>query len=145
MINELEKLTMQEQELLFKAPVLVSVLAASGDHEIDKKEKAEAIKLAHLKTFTAHSLLIPYYKEVENNFNVNFEETIKKYAPFDNEKRMALKEEINVLETIIEKLDKDFANMLHKSLAGYAEHVRKADASLLEGFIFPIPIRGLTD
>lgn len=145
MIKQLEKLTKQEQELLFKAPVLLSVLAASGDHEIDKKEKAEAIKLAHLKTFTANSLLILYYKEVEKNFNIYFNEATKKYAPFDDEKRKALKAEISVLDTVIKKLDEDFARVLHKSLAGYAEHVRKADASFIEGFIFPIPIYGLTD
>ncbi len=145
MIKQLEKLTKQEQELLFKAPVLVSVLAASGDHEIDKKEKAEAIKLAHLKTFTANSLLISYYKEVEKNFNTYFDEATKKYAPFDDEKRKALKAEITVLDTVIKKLDEDFARVLHKSLTGYAEHVRMADASLLEGFVFPIPIHGLTD
>ncbi len=145
MMDQLAKLTKQEQEILFTAPILLSVLAASGDHEIDKKEKAEAAKLIHLKTFTAESALIPYYKEVEKNFNACFEEVTKRYAPFDHIKRQALKEEINVLQTVFEKLDKDFASILNKSLASYAEHVRKANANFLEGFIFPIPINGLTN
>jgi hypothetical protein len=145
MVTQLEDLVQHEKELLLKAPALVSLLAASGDHEINKKQKADAIKLSHLKTFTATPLLIPYYKEVEKNFDSYFEEAAKKYAPFDDEKRQALRTEINVLESVIKKLDKDFARILHASLKGYAEHVRRADGSFMEGFIFPIPIHGLTD
>jgi len=145
MITQLEELAQHEKELLLKAPALVSLLAASGDHEINKKQKADAVKLSHLKTFTAHPLLIPYYREVEKHFDTYFEEAAQKYAPFDDEKRQALRTEINVMDTVMKKLDKDFARTLHASLKGYAEHVRKADASFMEGFIFPIPIHGLTD
>ena len=145
MIKQFDKLTENEIELLLKAPVLVSVLAASGDHEISKEEKAEAIKLAHLKTFTAVSLLLPYYNEVENNFKTYFESIVKKYVPFDDFKREELKKEIGALNTVIAKLDKNFAEILHKSLSGYAEHVRKADRGFLLDFILPIPITGFND
>jgi len=145
MVTQLEELEQHEKELLLKAPALVSLLAASGDHQISEKQKAEAIKLSHLKTFTANPVLIPYYREVEKNFDTYFEEAAKKYAPFDDEKRQALRTEINVLDTVIKKLDKDFARTLHASLKGYGDHVRRADASFMEGFIFPIPIHGLTD
>ena len=134
MMNQLEKLTEQEKEFLLKAPILLSVLAASGDHEINKKQKA----------FTASPLLIPYYKEVEKKFNKYFDEAVKRYVPFDDIKRQALKTEINVIDTIIQKLEKDFARALHKSLTDYADHVRKSGESFIEGFIFPVPINGLT-
>jgi hypothetical protein len=145
MIKQFEKLTKAETELLLKAPVLVSVLIASGDHEISKGEKADAIKLAHLKTYTADPLLLPYYREVEKNFNINFKVIEEKYTPFDNVKREALKKEINILNAVIAKLDKEFARTLHRSLSGYAEHVKKVDKRFLETFVFPIPIHGLTD
>ncbi len=144
MMNQLEKLTEQEKEFLFKAPILLSVLAASGDNKINKKQKADAIKLVHLKTFTASPLLIPYYKEVEKKFNKYFNEAVKKYAPFDDVKRQALKKEINIIDTIIQKLDKDFSRALHKSLTAYADHVRRSGESIIDGFIFPVPIHGLT-
>lgn len=144
MIKQIEKLTEQEKEFLFKAPILLSVLAASGDHEINKKQKADAVKFIHLKTFTASPLLIPYYKEVEKKFNKYFNEAVKKYAPFDDVKRQALKAEINIIDTIIQKLEKNFARALHKSLTNYADHVRRSGESIIEGFIFPVPINGLT-
>lgn len=144
-MKHFKKLTKDEIELLLKAPVLVSVLAASRDHKISNEEKADAIKLAHLKTFTADPLLLSYYKEVENNFKHYFEMIVKKYAPFNDVKREELKKEINILNTVIIKLNKKIAKTLHNSLSRYAEHVKKSERSFLGNFIFPIPILGLTD
>ena len=101
--------------------------------------------MAHLKTFTADPLLLNYYKEVEKNFKNNYESIEKKYEPFNDAKREALKNEINNANIIISKLDKEFAKTLHRSLTGYAEHVKKAGRSFFENFIFPIPIPGLSD
>lgn len=146
MIEQFKHLTQEEKEILLKAPILLSVLSASWDHEISKKEKADIIELEHIKTFSAIPLLIPYYKEVEQKFKKYFEETITKYSPFDDAKQESLKKEINLLNTVIDKLDKGFAQKLHTSLTSYAEHVKKADEnSLLMNFIFPIPIHGFTD
>ncbi len=144
-IPQFEKLSPQEIETLLKAPALISVLTASVSHEIDKLEKAGAIKLAHLKTFTANPLLLPYYAEVEKSFKADFEAAVKKYAPFDDAERAQLKEEIEEVNAIIGKLDKEFATALHQSLTGYAEHVKKSGRGTFINFVFPMPIKGLTD
>ena len=57
MIKQFEKLTTEERSLLYKAPVLVSVLVSCSFNEVNKYQEADAIKLAHLKTFTAIPLL----------------------------------------------------------------------------------------
>jgi hypothetical protein len=144
MIKEFKKLTDKEVELLLKAPVLVSVLASTRDHEISNEEKADAIKLAHLKTFTADPLLLQYYNEVEKNFKMYFEEITKEYSPFDDTKRAALKEQIDRLNEVISKLDKKFGRTLHRSLTNYAEHVKRSDRTIFENFIFPFPVHDLT-
>lgn len=145
MIKQFEKLTNEERELLYNAPVLVSVLVSCSYKEVNKYQKADAIKLAHLKTFTAHPLLLPYYVEVEKTFKERFDAAIKKYYPFDEVKRIELKKEIEGVNRIIEKLDNEFARTLHKSLDGYTKHVKKAAHSIFQDFIFPMPIPGLTD
>ncbi|MEO5999566.1 MAG: hypothetical protein ABIN89_22415 [Chitinophagaceae bacterium] len=145
MIKQFEKLTMEEQELLFKAPVLVSVLASSSFKTVNKIQKADAIKLAHLKTFTAIPLLIPYYTEVEKDFKEQFEEVQKQYFPFDEVKRNALKKEMDRVNLVIEKLEKEYAMALYKSLEKYARHVKRATHTVFVDFIFPVPIPGLTD
>lgn len=145
MIKQFKNLSKKEKELLLKAPILVSVLAASGDHEISRKEKADAIKLAHLQTFMADPILLPYYNEVEKLFTNYFEVIVKQYSPFDEAKREGLKIEIIHLNSIIEKLDKEFAKYLKESLSKYAEHVRKAERSIFVDFLFPVSIPGLTE
>ncbi len=146
MIKQFEKLTNEERNLLFKAPVLVSVLASSSFNEIkiNKSQKADAIKLAHLKTFTAMPLLHSYYAEVEKDFKETFEEAIRKYFPFDENKRNELKEDMNKISLVINKLDKEYAEALGKSFERYAQHVKKAAHSIFQDFIVPMPIEGLS-
>jgi len=144
MIKQFEKITTEERSLLYKAPVLVSVLVSCSFNEVNKYQEADAIKLAHLKTFTAIPLLRPYYQEVELAFKEQFETAIKKYFPFDEAKRNELKGEIDRINLVIGKLDKEYAHALHKSLEGYANHVKKAAHSIFQDFIFPMPIPGLS-
>ena len=144
MTKEFEILNNAERALLLKAPVLVSILASCSYNEINKAQKGEAIKLSHLKTFTADPLLVPYYIEVEKNFREKFEETIKLFLPCDEVKRNMLKREIDRVNKLISGLDQEYAAALHKSLDGYAKHVKKAAHSIFQDFIFPMPIKGLT-
>jgi len=145
MIKQFEKLTTEERSLLYKAPVLMSVLASCSFNEVNKYQKTDAIKLAHLKTFTAIPLLLPYYSEVEKTFKEQFETAIKKYFPFDKAKRNDLKKEIDKVNHVIGKLDKEYAQVLHNSLDRYSNHVKKAAHSIFQDFIFPVPIPGLSD
>jgi len=145
MIPQFKKLTDQEQELLYRAPVLISVLASCSEKEINKAKKKDAIKLAHLKTFTADPLLIPYYTEVEKNFGTQFEAAEKQYCPFDENKRNELSNEIEHVNQIIAKLDPFYGRVLSRSFKKYENHVRRANHSVFQDFIIPLQIPGLND
>ena len=125
MKEQFETLTEEERRLLYKAPVLVSVLASCSFNEVNKAQKADAIKLAHLKTFTAAPLLLPYYAEVEKGLKEQFEYAVKKYFPFDENKRNEIKKELHKINFVISKLDKEYAFALHASLDKFAKHVKK--------------------
>jgi hypothetical protein len=145
MIQQLEKLSPQEQELVLKAPVLVSVLASCSDHVINKTQKADAIKLAHIKTFTAIPELQPYFKEVEKNFKEQFEQVADKYYPFDEGHRNLLKLEIMKTQKVITKLNPSYGLALSKSLERYTIHVKRATYSIFQDFIFPLAMLELRD
>ena len=138
MVQQFDKLSNQEREQLLKAPVLISVLASCSPHHVNKTQKNDAIKLAHLRTFTADPLLQDYYKEVDKNFKEQFEEAIKVYFPFDEEKRGALKQEINKVNEIAAKLNPKYGAVLIKSLSGYAKHVKNSIHTVFEDCIFPV-------
>jgi hypothetical protein len=145
MIPQFEKLTLREKELLIKAPVLLSVLASCSDHGINQKQKADAIKLAHIKTFTALPELQPYFKEVERNFKEHFEQAAEQYYPFDERQRHLLKMEIKKIQEIINRLNPGYAAALNKSLERYVIHVKKATYSIFRDFIFPLAMPDLKD
>lgn len=145
MIKQFKTLTPEEREILFKAPALVSVLASCSLNKVNEVQKADAIKLAHLKTFTANPILHEYYEEVDKTFETQFDLIVKAYSPFDENKRSDLKYEIERVNLIIAKLENFYGETLHKSLEGYANHVRKAAHSIFQDFIFPLPIQGLSD
>ena len=123
---------------------LLSVLASSSSREVNKDQKVDAIKLAHLKTFTADPLLIPFYVEVEKDFKNRFESAVQEYMPFDELKSKKLKEKIRQISLALPKLNTNYANKLNKSFEKYERHVRRAGHSVFQDFIFPVPIAGLT-
>jgi len=145
MIKQFEQLTDEERALLYKAPVLVSVLAACSHNEINPAQKRDAIRLAHLKTFTAAPLLLPYYAEVEKTFVAQFEAAEKEYYPFNEEKREALQKELNKVYKVMQKLDTTYAQALQTSLERYASHVKRSAHSVFQDFIFPLHIPGLSE
>jgi hypothetical protein len=143
MIPQFEKLSQKEQDLLMKAPAYLSVLASCSENAINKVQKADAIKLAHIKTFTAIPELQPYFREAEKNFKEHFEEIATRYFPFDELRRNLLKMEIKNIENIIAKLRPDYAKALNKSLERYAIHVKRATYSVFRDFIFPLAMPDL--
>ena len=145
MIKQLEMLTSEECQFLYQAPVLVSVLASCSYNSINEEQKADAIKLAHLKTYTALPLLVPYYVEVEAKFQNMFDEVVAKYSPFDEKKRNDLKKEIKKLDSVISKLDPEYGKALRLSLERYARHVKRANHSIFQDFVFPMYIKGLNE
>jgi hypothetical protein len=145
MIPQFEELNGKEQDLLIRAPVLLSVLASCSENAINKNQKADAIKLAHIKTFTAVPELQPYFKEVEKNFKEHFEQIGEQYYPFDNVHRNLLKLEIQNIQKIIAKLNPSYGKPLSKSLERYTIHVKRATYSIFQDFIFPLAMLDLKD
>ncbi len=144
MNKQFDKLSPEDRELLYKAPVLVSVLASCSLNEVNEAQKADAIKLSHLKTFTSDPVLRDYYEEVDKQFKNQFEAIAKEYYPFNEDKRNALKNEIERVNLVLGKVGIPLGQVLHKSLEGYANHVKKANHSVFQDFIFPLPIPGLS-
>lgn len=138
-------LTLEEQENLLKIPVLVSLYVSSSDQEISKKERAEAIKFAHLKFISAPSSLTAFYQEVDLSFQAIFEREFEIYYPFDVQKRSQLSQDIKYNLNIAKKLDEPLEKALVKSIAEYRNNVQKAIRGDLLNLVIPFPLPGLTD
>lgn len=129
----------EERAIILRAPAIVAILAAiSDDGEVSENEKADAVKLSHLRTYTSPEILHNYYKEVELVFEENFSYVMANLPESWEEKEQYLKSRIVVVNSILKKLDKVYAQELINSLRSFSKHVFKSNSSFLENFVLPI-------
>ena len=145
MLKEINKLEPEDASIILQAPALLSVMAACSEKGTNIAEKVDAIRMSHLRTFTAEFQLLDYYREVEKTFVEQFEALAKKYYPMDDKNRKALERELIKLNKAISKLGARNESIMHKSLNSYVAHVKKAGRSVFFDFFFPVPIEGITD
>jgi anaerobic ribonucleoside-triphosphate reductase len=144
-MKQFSTLTKDEREALLKFPAYITLLAANSDGLLDKAEKKEALKLEHVKTFSADPLLKEFYQEADKVFKNNLEKLVENLPEGRKSREAAIKSELAKLEKIIWKLGDDFASVMHHSMKSFKDHVSKAHHNVLVDIIFPLPIKGLSD
>jgi len=142
-MNSYRSLSAEQKLALLKLPVYVSLLAAT-DNTLDEAEKLSAIKLAHTRSFSCEPLLSEFYMEADKEFG-NIINQLNRELPKQNQKREdIIKHELFKLEKIIAKLDSEFIEAMERSLKTFKEHVINAHHSVIEDFVLPISIPGLS-
>ncbi|HTL82756.1 MAG TPA: hypothetical protein VL651_13680 [Bacteroidia bacterium] len=138
-------LTFEERELLLKYPAFISMLAANDHAHLDKMERKEAIHFSHIKTFSCDPRLSEFYREADHVFEKNIEE-LEETLPADSSAReKVIREELAKLDAILNKLGKEYALLMHKSMKTFKDHVSKAHNNVLDYFVFPLPIKGISE
>ncbi len=143
-MNQFNTLTKQEKEALLQFPAYISLLAADSDGLLDKAEKKEAIKLEHIKTFSADPLLAEFYEAADKVLKNNLEQLDKNLPKEKSSREAYIKNELIKLEKIVLKLGEEYTTVMHSSMKSFKEHVSKAHHNVFVDFIFPMPIKGLT-
>ena len=82
MLYHISKLHRDEQELVKKAPLLVTILVAGADGEVDSEEINKAANLIHTKAFFEASDIRHLYKEIDHDVEASLN-TLLKELPTD--------------------------------------------------------------
>ena len=144
-MKQFNSLSEQEKDALLKFPAYISLLAADSDGKLDKSEKKSAIKFSHIKTYSSDPLLTEFYKEADIVFERNIEQLDKDLPKEKESREAAIKAELSKLGKIVLQLGKDYASTMHRSMQSFKDHVSKAHHNVLIDFIFPMPIKGLSE
>ena len=137
--TEIGKLVEKDREIVLRAPVIVALLAAvSNDGVVSSSEKTEAIRLAHLRTYTSPEILHNFYKAVDNVFVNYFEEELGKLSGTKEEMENLLSERLKELDEVLPKMNQVYAKELVISLKSFSRHVFKVGSGFLEHFLLPI-------
>jgi len=139
-----DQLSPSEQQMFLKFPVYISLLAANADGDTDNKEKQTAIDFDHMKTYTCNPLLSEFYDKANRVFRENLEQIDNQLPKGKLERDVAIKVELRKIKELLLKFDNEYALAMHESMKSFKEHVSSAHHNILEDFLFPMPIKGLT-
>ncbi len=127
MIREFEKLTDGEIDLMLKAPILVSILIAGADGDIDKKEIKEAITQTQKKTSVT---LSGYLKEISQDFEDKLKVLIQSYPHTPAERGAAIMKELAQLDAVFMKIDRSFAAQIYQMLKELAAKIAASSGGI---------------
>lgn len=131
MLYHISKLHRDEQELVKKAPLLISILVAGADGEIESEELQNAVRLVHTKSFSEASDIRHLYKEIDQNVEAALLQMIKGLPQDPAEREKRISEELSGLNQIFSKLDPQVAQDFYNSLRNFAVHVAQSTGGVL--------------
>lgn len=126
MIPELENLSESEIDLLKKIPAMVTILIAGADEQISKGELKEAINLTKMKQSKARKELLSYYQDIAPDFEKSLNELLNSYPKEAEVRSKQVIDDIERLNDILKKVDKNWANQFVESMKDIAKKVAEA-------------------
>lgn len=128
-LSSISTLSEDDQDLLFKAPAVVTILIAGADKDIDKKEEMQGRKLVNYRTFTSDIFLHEYYEAAHQVFDANMTDLMSVWTPETGPESMS--KALTDIGTVVAKLPEDHAESLKSSLRSLATKVAEADGGFL--------------
>jgi hypothetical protein len=130
MIAELSKLSASELEVIYKSPLLVCILIAGADGNIDRKEIRKAITVVQKKQNGSDSTSV-LFKEVAQDFEDKLK-VLEQGYPYEATQRTPLiAEELSALNHLWPSLPTPFAKAYYDVLLMLAQEVAASSGGLL--------------
>src|SRR6266571_799636 len=97
MIPQFDRLSQGEQEFMYKAPILVAILIAGADGDIDRNEIQEGITQAKKKQKIASLELMEFYREIGEDFEDKLKIVLQGYPVEATQRNPLIVEELSRL------------------------------------------------
>ena len=129
MQKELDLLSSTEVETLIKAPLLVCILIAGADNEIDSKEVKGAMELAEKGKTNAS--VTEFYKLVSEDFEDKLKIVLQSLPNEAALRTPLIINELSKLNSILSKVKKSFAQDYYNSLRYIAKKIAESSGGML--------------
>ena len=126
MIPELKNLSESEIDLLKKIPAMVTILIAGADEQISKSELKEAINLTKIRQSKARKELLGYYQDIAPDFEKSLNQLLNSYPKEAEVRSKQVIEDIERLNDILKKVDKNWAHQFVDSMKDIAKRVAES-------------------
>ncbi|MBC7424080.1 MAG: hypothetical protein H7334_11575 [Ferruginibacter sp.] len=124
-------LTEDENGQLLLLPVYISLQAISKRAEFDKNDLKTAVRFAHTQTFSCKPILIPFYQEVDKEFESTIYSLFVQLPVDTTARKIAIEKELELIEQTVYKLDEQFILAMHQSMRLFGVHIARAQKKVL--------------
>lgn len=131
MINLFEKLGEEEINILYRTPLLVAILVAGADDNIDKREIKEAVNLSRIKQTKSRILLKDFFQKAAENFEQKLNEEIASLPSHAQKRKSVIIAELEKLNMILPGYDRKFAIQFYESMKDIANKIATASGGIL--------------
>jgi hypothetical protein len=131
MLAQIARLSPSESDLVLRAPLLVCILIAGADNDIDRKEIQKAIDLANKKQKRANSHLLEFYKVVGEDFEDKLKILIQAYPYEATQRNPLITLDLQELNKVLPKIDRTIALEFYQSLREIAQKIAESSGGLL--------------
>jgi hypothetical protein len=130
MLYQLQNLSAEEQTLVQRSPVWVTLLIACADQDIEEEEIDRAKEIIHIKSFALQNDVKNLYKNLDEHVDEEIDFALKSLSADGKERMLFLEQHIAKLNNIFTKLDHTYATQLYNSLISLATSVARAEGGL---------------
>ena len=130
MLYQLQNLSAEEQTLVQRSPIWVTLLIACADYDIKEEEIDRAKEIIHIKSFAVQNDLKNLYKNLDEHVDEEIDFALKSLSADGAERMLFLEQHIAKLNDIFPKLDHTYAKQLYTSLVSLATSVARAEGGL---------------
>lgn len=131
MLKEFSPLTPSEQQVMFDAVPLITILVAGADGDMAEVELAEAQRLADIRSYDNQGRLLAFYEMLDDNL-IGRVQAIEKELPAGVEQRQnAIAEKLAELNDIFPKLALPFGYLYYQSFLSFAKYVAQSHGGFL--------------
>lgn len=131
MLNEFSPLKPSEQQVMFDAIPLITILVAEADGDMDEVELSEAQRLADIRSYDSHGRLLAFYELIEDNLVGRIQEMAKELPVEVGARQAAIAEKLAALNEILPKLALPFGYLYYQSFVSFAKFIAESHGGFM--------------
>ncbi len=131
MLKEFSPLQPAEQQVMFDAIPLITILVAGADGDMDEVELAEAQRLADIRSYDSHGRLLAFYELIDNNLVGRIQEMAKELPAEVKARQEVIAEKLQALNDILPKMELPFGYLYYQSFLTFAKFIAESHGGFL--------------
>jgi hypothetical protein len=131
MLREFNTLTADEQQLMFDAIPLITILVGAADNNLDEVELAEAQRLADIRSYNNRGRLNAYYEHIDEGLTQRIQQLYNGMVNGVHEREKYIVGQLSRLNEILPKLREPYGYLYYSNFKSFARHIAEAHGGFL--------------